>query len=89
MRLWLRLDLSIPQIPRTSPMDVENKQTALSLASDEYTLLRVVRGGHEGLTTSKPLPSFPEPRTNKVHWEHLLEEMSWLSKDFTRERKMR
>lgn len=71
-------------------MDVENKQIALSLASDEYTLLRVVRVGHEGLiTTSKPLPSFPEPRTNKVHWEHLLEEMSWLSKDFTRERKMR
>ena len=38
---------------------------------------------------TKPMPSFPEPPRNKVHWEHLLEEMRWLAGDFVRERKFR
>ena len=44
---------------------------------------------HRDSSARRPLPRFPEPCTNKVHWEHLLEEMSWLSKDFVRERKWR
>jgi hypothetical protein len=31
----------------------------------------------------------PEPPTRKAHWDHVLEEMSWLAKDFERERKWR
>jgi hypothetical protein len=42
---------------------------------------------HTDLT--KPLPRFPEPVTNKCHWLHVLEEMSWLAGDFSRERKWR
>jgi hypothetical protein len=38
---------------------------------------------------TKPMPSFPEPARNKVHWDHLLEEMRWLAGDFVRERKFR
>ena len=37
----------------------------------------------------KALPYFPEPKSNKSHWSHLLEEMRWLSGDFDRERKWR
>ena len=36
-----------------------------------------------------PRPKFPEPARNKTHWDHLLEEMKWLSGDFVRERKFR
>ena len=36
---------------------------------------------------TKPQPHFPEPRRNKTHWDHLLEEMRWLAGDFVRERK--
>jgi len=38
---------------------------------------------------SIPLPRFPEPKSNKTHWSHALEEMSWLAGDFARERIMR
>ena len=38
---------------------------------------------------TKPQPHFPEPRRNKTHWDHLLEEMRWLAGDFVRERKFR
>lgn len=38
---------------------------------------------------TKPLPHFPEPASNKCHWQHVLEEMTWLSGDFSRERKWR
>jgi E1A-binding protein p400 len=38
---------------------------------------------------TKPQPKFPEPARNKTHWDHLLEEMRWLSGDFVRERKFR
>ena len=38
---------------------------------------------------TKPQPHFPEPARNKTHWDHLLEEMKWLSGDFVRERKFR
>ena len=38
---------------------------------------------------TKPQPKFPEPLRNKTHWDHLLEEMRWLSGDFVRERKFR
>ncbi|KAK9748335.1 hypothetical protein RND81_02G050600 [Saponaria officinalis] len=35
----------------------------------------------------KALESSREPRRPKTHWDHVLEEMNWLSKDFEAERK--
>ncbi|PSS13807.1 Protein PHOTOPERIOD-INDEPENDENT EARLY FLOWERING like [Actinidia chinensis var. chinensis] len=35
----------------------------------------------------KPLEASKEPRRPKTHWDHVLEEMVWLSKDFESERK--
>ncbi|KAL1204817.1 Protein PHOTOPERIOD-INDEPENDENT EARLY FLOWERING 1 [Cardamine amara subsp. amara] len=35
----------------------------------------------------KTLEAPKEPRRPKTHWDHVLEEMAWLSKDFERERK--
>ena len=37
--------------------------------------------------SSKPLPAYPEPKRNKVHWDYLMDEMVWLSKEFQKERK--
>ena len=33
---------------------------------------------------AKQLPSFPEPKRSKVHWDHVLEEMSWMAKEFSK-----
>ena len=37
--------------------------------------------------SSKPLPAFPEPKRTKAHWDYLMDEMVWLSKEFQKERK--
>ena len=30
------------------------------------------------------LPVFPEPKGSKAHWDFLLEEMTWLAKEFSK-----
>ena len=30
----------------------------------------------------KQLPAFPEPKRGKTHWDHVLEEMNWMAKEF-------
>lgn len=30
----------------------------------------------------KLLPTFPEPKRQKVHWDFVLDEMVWLAKEF-------
>ncbi len=35
---------------------------------------------------SRQLPTFPEPKRGKAHWDFLLEEMEWMAKEFARER---
>ena len=35
----------------------------------------------------RKLPKGPEPPRNKVHWDYLLEEMSWMANDFKLERR--
>jgi len=62
---------------------------AYASAKDERDLIDAESFFNCDSSARRPLPRFPEPCTNKVHWEHLLEEMSWLSKDFVRERKWR
>ncbi|CAL6313259.1 unnamed protein product [Bathycoccus prasinos] len=72
-------------------MDVDTKSSILDVEEKlKNDLVCSTSMKYEGINTStKPLPTFPEPVRNKVHWDHLLEEMSWLSGDFTRERKWR
>ena len=38
---------------------------------------------HEARNT-KQLPVFPEPKRPKVHWDHVLEEMQWMAKEFAK-----
>ena len=64
-------------------------QEAVLFGEDERILINAHRILRSDLSGLKPLPRFPEPSGNKVHWEHVLEEMSWLAKDFVRERKWR
>ena len=33
---------------------------------------------------SKQLPAFPEPKRGKAHWDHVLEEMNWMAKEFSK-----
>ena len=33
---------------------------------------------------TKQLPAFPEPKRAKVHWDHVLEEMNWMAKEFAK-----
>ena len=43
-------------------------------------------GPQQATWNIKVLKKQPEPQRNKVHWDYLLEEMEWLSKDFCEER---
>ena len=45
----------------------------------------IVRAGqiYERRNT-KQLPAFPEPKRAKVHWDHVLEEMNWMAKEFAK-----
>ena len=36
------------------------------------------------LRNTKQLPVFPEPKRPKVHWDHVLEEMQWMAKEFAK-----
>ncbi|KAA6418788.1 MAG: helicase SWR1 [Trebouxia sp. A1-2] len=36
---------------------------------------------------TKQLPVFPEPKRGKAHWDHVLEEMNWMAKEFSKERR--
>ena len=33
---------------------------------------------------TKQMPSFPEPKRGKAHWDHMLEEMNWMAKEFSK-----
>ena len=33
---------------------------------------------------TKQLPAFPEPKRPKVHWDHVMEEMQWMAKEFAK-----
>ena len=33
---------------------------------------------------TKQLPAFPEPKRGKAHWDHVLEEMNWMAKEFSK-----
>ena len=33
---------------------------------------------------TKQMPVFPEPKRGKVHWDHVLEEMNWMAKEFSK-----
>ena len=65
---------------------------AVSIAAEITSEENIIRSFEKLLhktESTKPLPHFPEPTKTKSHWLHTLEEMSWLSGDFSRERKWR
>eukprot|EP00039_Didymoeca_costata_P027922 m.19479 g.19479 ORF g.19479 m.19479 type:complete len:1962 (-) comp6594_c0_seq1:161-6046(-) len=50
-------------------------------------LSRIAELKAAGLWSSQRLPKLAEPSRQKMHWDYLLEEMSWLANDFRMERK--
>ena len=47
----------------------------------------VARGGDKKGTVVRLLPKFTEPTRNMCHWDHVIEEVTWVSKEYVRERK--
>eukprot|EP01119_Soliformovum_irregulare_P001865 TRINITY_DN1170_c3_g1_i2.p1 TRINITY_DN1170_c3_g1~~TRINITY_DN1170_c3_g1_i2.p1 ORF type:complete len:1172 (-),score=371.67 TRINITY_DN1170_c3_g1_i2:332-3847(-) len=67
----------------------EDESTAEQRKHDAEILKRVSELQKQGLWTpqSSHRPRVNEPFRAKVHWDHLLAEMAWLSNDFREERK--
>lgn len=54
---------------------------------EQEVLDRIKELKAQGLWSQSRLPKLAEPSRHKMHWDYLLEEMSWLSNDFVAERK--
>ena len=55
----------------------EDKELALEALLEEAAAIRRLRD-----SLARPMPPAPEPKRAKTHWDHLLEEMTWLAKEF-------
>ena len=59
------------------------RQAAEDMEQEEEDLLeRAAQIRRLRDTLARPAPPAAEPKRPKTHWDHLLEEMSWLSKEF-------
>ena len=74
--------LVLPDVGEDTTADVAERASR-----DASILSRVLALQREGLWSVHRQAKPPEPPRRKVHWDHLLEEMSWLAKDFAEERK--
>lgn len=64
------------------PAGVEAAAAADKLRQEDAILERAEKI-YEARNT-KQLPVFPEPKRPKVHWDHVLEEMQWMAKEFAK-----
>lgn len=55
----------------------EDEELAEEALLDKAAAIRKLRD-----SLARPMPAAPEPKRPKVHWDHLLEEMTWLAKEF-------
>lgn len=67
--------------------DVSKDDIAAKATKDAEILKRVNELQKMGVWSPKRIPKVPEPPRNKVHWDYLLAEMTWLANDFKEERK--
>lgn len=55
----------------------EDRELAEEQLLEEAAAIRRLRD-----TLARPAPHAIEPKRPKTHWDHLLEEMAWLAKEF-------
>ena len=80
--------LPLPSLPRpTKPMTVDEYAKYLQAEMQiEDVILQRAAAVKANLAKLK-LPAVPEPKRGKTHWENLLLEMTWLAKEFQKERR--
>lgn len=62
---------------------VEEAAAAAAKVQQENNLIACAHQIYERRNT-KQMPAFPEPKRGKVHWDHVLEEMNWMAKEFSK-----
>lgn len=62
---------------------LDEAAAAADKVRQEYAVIQQANKIYEQRTT-KQLPAFPEPKRGKVHWDHVLEEMNWMAKEFSK-----
>lgn len=83
-----QLDLKLPvNSPGMSSTNEQFKSIAECAKHEAQILQRISQLRKEGLWSIKRLPKLVEPARPKTHWDYLLDEMVWMSTDFSQERK--
>ena len=62
---------------------VEEAAAAVARVRQEDALIARANQIYERRNT-KQMPAFPEPKRGKAHWDHVLEEMNWMAKEFSK-----
>ncbi|CAG8795930.1 23537_t:CDS:10, partial [Gigaspora margarita] len=65
----------------------ENWTVAREEVKNIRVLERIDQLKHNGMWSFQQIESFRDPPRNYTHWDYLLDEMSWMQKDFKKERK--
>ncbi|CAG8641870.1 16121_t:CDS:10 [Dentiscutata erythropus] len=65
----------------------ENWTIAREEVKNIRVLERIDQLKHNGMWSFQQIESFRDPPRNYTHWDYLLDEMSWMQKDFKKERK--
>ena len=73
--------------PGPSSTSEQFKSIAECAKHEAQILQRISQLRKEGLWSIKRLPKLVEPARPKTHWDYLLDEMVWMSTDFSQERK--
>ena len=67
-------EVAAAEAERQAAEDAEQEEEDLLEQAAEIRRLRD--------SLARPAPPAAEPKRAKTHWDHLLEEMTWLSKEF-------
>ena len=77
---WFVVD---PAVGVESMRMMEEAAAAADKLREEDELIERAQAIYKRRNT-KQLPMFPEPKRGKAHWDHVLEEMTWMAKEFSK-----
>ena len=76
-------DQLLPYAGAESRRALEEAAAAAEKVRQEDAVVEHAQNIYEQRNT-KQLPAFPEPKRSKAHWDHVLEEMNWMAKEFSK-----
>ncbi len=65
-------------------MQESEAAAAAAAAADDALLERAAALAAARDSAARQLPPSAEPKRGKAHWDHVLEEMAWMAKEFQR-----